>query len=49
MNNNVDYCSYPFFRHAKNNNDPDNKFFDVLEPYIYKTKNDDSYGLRELI
>lgn len=43
----VDYCSYPFFRHANNNNDPDNKFFDVLEPYVYKDHS--SSGIREWI
>lgn len=42
----VDYCTYPFARHAKNRYDPDNKFFKVLEKYIYKG-NYGRYGLKE--
>lgn len=42
----VDYLVYPFARHAKNNNDVDNKFFDVLRGYIYKGDYGE-YGLKE--
>ena len=42
----VDYCTYPFARHAKNNLDPGNKFFDVLRRYIYKGDYGE-YGLKE--
>ena len=42
----VDYCTYPFARHAKNKFDPDNKFFDILRGYIYKGDYGE-YGLKE--
>jgi len=42
----TDYCTYPFARHAKNNLDKDNKFFDVLRKYIYKGDYNE-YGLKE--
>lgn len=42
----TDYCTYPFARHAKDNTDPDNKFFDVLRQYIYKGDYG-QYGLKE--
>ncbi|MFH1575517.1 MAG: DUF3800 domain-containing protein [Candidatus Nealsonbacteria bacterium] len=42
----VDYCTYPFARHAKNLDDVDNKFFDILRRYIYKGDFGE-YGLKE--
>ncbi len=42
----VDYCTYPFARHAKDNLDQDNKFFDILRGYIYKGDYGE-YGLKE--
>lgn len=42
----VDYCTYPFARHAKNPSDKNNKFFEILKQYIYKG-NYGSYGLKE--
>lgn len=42
----VDYCAYPFARHAKNNDDNDNKFFDILRKYIYSGDYNE-YGLKE--
>ena len=42
----VDYCTYPFARHAKNSMDTDNKFFDILRRYIYKGDFGE-YGLKE--
>ncbi len=32
----IDYCTYPFARHAKNNNDNNNKFFEVLRKFVYR-------------
>lgn len=42
----VDYCSYPFARHAKNALDNDNQFFEILRKYVYKG-NYGEYGLKE--
>lgn len=42
----VDYCTYPFARHAKNPKDADNKLFDFLRKYIYKGDFLE-YGLKE--
>lgn len=42
----VDYCTYPFARHAKDPREPDNKFFDFLRKFIYKG-NFGEYGLKE--
>lgn len=42
----VDYCTYPFARHAKNARDPDNKFFEFLRQFIYKGDFGE-YGLKE--
>lgn len=42
----VDYCTYPFSRHAKNPRDLDNKFFDFLRKFIYRGDFGE-YGLKE--
>ena len=42
----VDYCAYPFARHAKDPNSLDNKLFDLLRRYVYKG-NFGEYGLKE--
>jgi len=42
----VDYCTYPFARHAKDNSDENNLFFDFLRKYIYKGSYGE-YGLKE--
>lgn len=42
----VDYCAYPFARHAKNPLDKDNKFFDILRQYVYQGDYSE-YGLKE--
>lgn len=42
----IDYCAYPFARHAKNPFDGDNKFFEMLRQYIYKGSYGE-YGLKE--
>jgi hypothetical protein len=42
----VDYCTYPFARHAKDANSPDNKLFDLLRRYIHKGDYGE-YGLKE--
>jgi hypothetical protein len=42
----VDYCAYPFSRHAKNSSDTNNKFFDFLRQFIYKGDYRE-YGLKE--
>lgn len=42
----VDYCTYPFARHAKNRNDNNNQFFDFLRGYVYKGDFGE-YGLKE--
>lgn len=41
----VDYCTYPFARHAKEAKD-DNILFDLLRPFIYKGDHSE-YGLKE--
>jgi hypothetical protein len=41
----VDYCTYPFARHAKNGAD-DNKLFDLLRPFVYQGDFGE-YGLKE--
>ena len=42
----ADYCAYPFFRHAKDGDSDENKFFDILKPYIHKGDYGD-YGFKE--
>lgn len=42
----ADYCTYPFARHAKNNSDEDNRFFDFLRKFVYKGDYGE-YGLKE--
>jgi hypothetical protein len=42
----VDYCTYPFARHAKDTFDQNNKFFQILKKYIYKGDYG-VYGLKE--
>ncbi len=42
----VDYCTYPFARHAKDASSPDNKLFDLLRRYIHKGDYGE-YGLKE--
>lgn len=42
----VDYCIYPFARHAKNPTDPDNKFFEILKGLVYPGDYG-MYGLKE--
>jgi len=42
----VDYCTYSFARHTKNNNDKDNLFFNFLRKYIYNGDYGE-YGLKE--
>jgi len=42
----ADYCTYPFARHAKDNNDADNDFFKFLRKYVYNGDYGE-YGLKE--
>lgn len=42
----VDYCVYPFARHAKNPIDKDNRLFDILRRHVYGGDHSE-YGLKE--
>ena len=42
----VDYCGYPFFCHARDGDDSENRFFEVVRPFVCRD-GEDEYGLKK--